>query len=167
MSETDTRDLGFLAKLVIVLAIGCVVAGIVWHGVTLKTIERLWTNLVERPSEPMAFRFILQPCMAALAAIKDGLADARTGKSVYLMTVLSKPEERVSRLREGLDATARIILLGIVMDAIYQFIVLKRFYPIEALIIALLLAFVPYLILRGPVARIARRWRSRPSTHGA
>ena len=62
----------------------------------------------------------------------------------------------MARLREGLNATARIILLGIVMDVIYQIIVLQTFYPVEALIIALLLAFVPYLVFRGIVARIVR-----------
>jgi hypothetical protein len=41
--------------------------------------------------------------------------------------------------------------------------VLKRFYPAEAVIVALLFAFVPYVIIRGPVARIARRWRGGAS----
>ena len=44
------------------------------------------------------------------------------------------------------------------MDAIYQGIVLRRFYPGEAVIVALLFAFVPYVIMRGPATRIARRW---------
>jgi len=30
---------------------------------------------------------------------------------------------------------------------------IKRFYPVEALIVAILLAFVPYFLIRGPVAR--------------
>jgi hypothetical protein len=34
--------------------------------------------------------------------------------------------------------------------------VLKTFYPNEALVVALLLAFVPYLIIRGFVLRVAR-----------
>jgi hypothetical protein len=42
------------------------------------------------------------------------------------------------------------------MDAIYEWIVLKTFYPGEAVIVAIALAFLPYL-LRGPIARIARR----------
>jgi len=33
-----------------------------------------------------------------------------------------------------------------------------RGYPGEALIVAFLLAFVPYLLILGPVNRIARRW---------
>jgi len=109
----------------------------------------------------MAFRFILQPSMAALAALKDGGADARQARSPFLMTILNRPEERMARLREGLNATARIILLGIAMDAIYQFIVLKRFYPVEALIVAIALAFVPYVLLRGPIGRAAGRSAAR------
>ena len=107
----------------------------------------------------MTFRFILQPIMAAIAALYDGVKDARTGRSPYLWTIFSNPEKRVGRLREGLISTARIILLGLCMDLIYQFIVFKTFHPAEAVITALALAFVPYLLLRGPCARIARWWR--------
>jgi hypothetical protein len=64
-------------------------------------------------------------------------------------------------LREGLNATARIIILGLVMDAIYQVLVLRTFYPLEALVVALLLAFVPYLIVRGLVVRVWRRLASK------
>ena len=72
------------------------------------------------------------------------------------MTLLRNPQERVGLLREGLNATARIILLGLVMDVIYQGLVFKTFFPNEALAIALLLAFLPYLIIRGLVLRLAR-----------
>ena len=111
----------------------------------------------------MAFRFILQPLMAAIAAILHGRRDARTGRSPYFWTVMSKPQERVGRLREGLNATARIILLGIVMDVIYQIIVLKRFYPVESVIVAVVLGFLPYLVLRGIVTRVLLGWRGNNS----
>jgi hypothetical protein len=42
------------------------------------------------------------------------------------------------------------------MDAIYQWIVLKTFYPGEAVIVAIGLAFFPYRLLRGPITRLAR-----------
>jgi hypothetical protein len=113
----------------------------------------------------MMFRFILQPLMAMLAALIDGITDARTGRSPYLWTILTEPRKSGGRLHEGLIATARILLLGIGMDLIYQYRVFDTFFPIEALIIALLLAFIPYLLLRGPVARIARWWMQRPQAH--
>jgi len=59
---------------------------------------------------------------------------ARTGRSPYFWTVLSRPDERRSRLGEGLKAIARIIALGLVMDAAYQYVVLGTFYPGEALV---------------------------------
>ncbi len=70
----------------------------------------------------------------------------------------SKTQILLARPREGAISTARIILLGLVMDATYQFIELKSFYPIEAVIVALVLAFLPYVLLRGPIARAARWW---------
>jgi hypothetical protein len=120
---------------------------------------RIWNDLIERPSGPFAFRFLLQPTMAVIAGIVDGIKDAHTGRSPYFWTVLSDPEERWNRLREGLKATSRILLLGLAMDVAYQVIVLGTFYPFEAAIVAIALAFVPYLLIRGPAARIARHWQ--------
>jgi hypothetical protein len=156
MSNAAPQELGVLAKLVIVLAIVLLVSGVVWHGVTGEVLRQFWHDLIERPDGPMRFRFILQPVMAAIVAIHDGREDARAGRSPYFMAVLLNPQERVGRLREGLNRTARIIILGMAMDVIYQFLVFKTFYPDQALVIAVLLAFVPYLIIRGLVLRVAR-----------
>ena len=65
---------------------------------------------------------------------------------------------RSDRLFDGIIATSRVILLGLVMDVAYQLIEFKSFYPGEAAIVAVLLAFVPYLLLRGPFERLARLW---------
>jgi hypothetical protein len=159
MSDTDTQKLSLLAKLVVAFILVMIVAGVVWHGVSVPTFQRIWHDLVARPDAPMRFRFILQPLMVAIIAIRHGLEDARTGRSPYFWTMVGNPRERAQRLNEGLNATARIILLGLVMDAIYQVLVLRQFYPAEAVIVALLFAFLPYVIIRGPTARIARRWR--------
>ena len=105
MPDDTPQELGVLAKVVIAIAIVLIVAGVLWYGITLITLQRLWHDLVEEPSGPMKFRFILQPSMAAIVAIRDGRKDARTGHSPYFWTVLRKPQERVPRLREGLNAT--------------------------------------------------------------
>lgn len=156
-----SEQLGPLAKIVLACGIVLLLAGVLWHGVTVATIERVWRQLIERPTGPVAFRFILQPLMALIVAVRDGLFDARTGRSPYGRTVLRNPQRRLSLLREGVNATARIIALGIAMDAVYQVLVLERFYPAEAIIVALLLAWVPYVLFRGIVTRIAVTWRTR------
>jgi hypothetical protein len=155
MTSVHPHHLGLLAKLVIGLALVLMVVGTLWHGITAETFGRIWRNLVDRPSGPMSFRFVLQPSMAGVAAIYDGLRDARRNRSPYLSTILWNPEKRVGRLREGLNAIARIILLCVVIDAIYQALALNTFLPNEALIVALLLAFLPYVVIRGLVTRVA------------
>jgi len=124
---------------------------------------RVWTNLVERPSGPLAFRFLLQPTMAAVLAIRDGVRDARSETAAYLWRVVFDSGNRAALLREGLKATCKIIILAAVLDVGYQAILLKKFYPGEALIVAVTLGFVPYILIRGPVGRAVRLFRRAKS----
>ena len=158
MTKAVTKSQVFLARLVIVLIVAFVVGGLIWYGFSAEVRARIWQNLFERPGGPMVFRFFLQPTMAAIAAWRDGVNDARTGRSPFFAGALADPAQRAGRVNEALVATARIILLGLVMDGIYQAIEFNYFHPVEAAIIALVLAFVPYLLLRGLIARAARRW---------
>lgn len=129
-----------------------------------ESLNRLWEHLLARPSGPLAFRFLIQPAMAAIFAIHDGLRDARTGRSPYFWTVLTVPDQRRARLREGFRATGKVMVLALILDSVYQLMELESFYPGEAILIAVLLAFAPYLVIRGPAARAARRWQSRSSS---
>jgi hypothetical protein len=66
-----------------VLAILLIIAGLLWHGITIDTFERVWRNMIDRPRGALSFRFILQPSMAAIVAVYD-VKDARHGRSPYL-----------------------------------------------------------------------------------
>jgi hypothetical protein len=149
------------ARVAVVLLAALVALGAVWYGISFEDLDRLWKDILARPGGPMTFRLILQPAMAAIAALRDGVKDARLGRRPYLRAItrgVRSAEGRRGRLWEGIVSTARILILGVVMDTVYQWIVLKTFYPVQAAVIAVLLAFVPYLLLRGPFARIARHW---------
>jgi len=157
MTENASKMQICPAWLVGLLVLALIIAGRSWHGVSPADFRRLWPNIIDRPGG-MTFRFILQPIMAAIAALHDGVGDVRVGRPPFFRTLLSNRAKRGGRLREGLISTARVVLLGLVMDTIYQSIVLKAYYPAEAAIIAIMLAFVPYALLRGPIERSARWW---------
>ena len=120
--------------------------------------NRFWGDLIGRASGPFAFRFVLQPAVAMLYAIRDGVKDARAGRPAYFWSLLTEDGHRGERLHEGWAAVARVIGLGAVIDLIYQIMVFRSVHPLQLVVIVLLLAFVPYLLLRGPVNRIARRF---------
>jgi hypothetical protein len=117
--------------------------------------------LIGRPDGPMAFRFLFQPLMAASLAVKAGLDDAREGGPPFLWTVLTDREQRARLLRDAWKDVARVFALAVVLDAIYQIVTQKWIYPLELLLTATLLAILPYVLIRGPVTRIARRWLHR------
>ena len=163
MTKTPSRTQLVLARLVVALSVGFVVVGLVMHGVSGEVLSRIWQNMLDRPGGPFVFRFVLQPIMATAAALRAGIHDARIGRTPFLWTVLTDPSQRRGRLDEALIATSRIVLLGLAIDTIYQFIEFDSFHPAEAVIIALLFAFLPYVALRGIVSRVARWWLGRQS----
>jgi hypothetical protein len=128
-------------------------------------LMRILMNVTDRVGGPMTFRIVLQPMMAALLAIIAGVKDARTGRPPYFWTILTDPGQRADLVREGWKSIARVFFLAIIMDVIYQVIVLRWVYPFEVILVAILLAVVPYLLIRGPVNRLANRLlRKREAT---
>jgi hypothetical protein len=119
-------------------------------------LSRIVENLIGRIHGPLTFRLILQPVMATIYATLDGRRDAREGKPPYFWALFTDPEHRREMLRSGWKSVGKVFILAIVIDGIYQFMVFRFFYPGEALILAAILAIVPYLVMRGPINRILR-----------
>jgi hypothetical protein len=158
-----TRFQFALTWLALTLTVALLALGTFWYGVSLDVHQRFWNDIFGRLSGPMTFRLFLQPIMALIAALPDGINDARDGRTVFFWVAADDPAVRHGRLREGLIATARILLLGLCMDVIYQMKVFGQFYPVEAVVFALLLAVIPYFIWRWIIERIARWWFARGS----
>ncbi len=97
--------------------------------------------------------------MAIFLAVRAGLRDAKAGKPAYLWSVFTVPSHRTELLHEGWKDVMRVFFLAVGLDFIFQLIQFKWIYPGESLVVAFGLAIVPYLIVRGPVNRIARRFK--------
>ena len=124
-------------------------------------IMRVWADITSGRHAPLGFRYILQPAMAALYAWRAGRRDAREGRPLYFWALIEDPVHRRQRMLEGWSHIGKVFLLAVVMDAIYQFITARWFYPFEVLMVALILAVLPYLVFRGVVNRLLRA-RLRP-----
>jgi hypothetical protein len=118
---------------------------------------RVMENMADRVTGPMKFRLLLQPIMASIFAIVAGLKDAKAGNPPYFWTLLSDPAHRSAMLKDGWKSVGKVFVLAVVLDVIYQVIVERFVYPGEAIVVAFVLAIVPYVILRGLVTRLASR----------
>ena len=164
LTDAPSKTQILQAQIASLLVLGLLALGVAWYGVSDESLGRLWTDVLDRPGGPMTFRFILQPTMAIIAALRDGFHDARLGRRPYVWALIHGVRDsqgRSGRLWEGIVSTSRILILGVVMDIIYQWKVLDTFYPGQSAVIAILLAFIPYLLLRGPFERLAHFWVAR------
>lgn len=108
-----------LPRIILCLVLVMVAADLILRGARPATFQRGWQNLLARPNQSLALRFLLQPAVSTMLAIRDGIRDARTGRSPYFWTVLSDPAQRSARVREGIAATGKIFLIAIALDVIW------------------------------------------------
>jgi hypothetical protein len=120
---------------------------------------RIYDNMIDRVSGPMHFRLLLQPVMASVFAIIAGLKDAKASKPAYFWALFTQPEQRREMIKDGWKSVGKVFALAMVLDIIYQLIVQRWVYPFEVVLVAFILAILPYLILRGLVNRIASKWK--------
>jgi hypothetical protein len=114
-------------------------------------------GLARRLSGPAAFRFILQPLVAAIAGIRDGVSDAKLGLRPYGIVVLFDSESRGQLLGAGLKSTAIPLVVGVVIDMVVQWMLFQRVLLSAAILVGALLVGVPYIAARGLTNRILRR----------
>src|ERR1700730_5613277 len=129
-----------------------------WRFSPMADIWTLIANqLQDRVSGPMKFRIVLQPIMATLLAIRSGIKDAKSGTRPYFWSLLSTPGHRLEMIKAGWKSVGRLFFLAVGLDLIYKIIVQPSIHLRAAIFVAIVLAIVPYTLLRGIVTRIARR----------
>jgi hypothetical protein len=129
-----------------------------------EALRQAWEDLFGRVDGPMSFRLIIQPVVATLLAIRAGWTDAREGRPIFFWTLARDPTRTRVMLRNLWRISGKVFLVALVLDALYQIIVLHWIYPVQALIVATLLALVPCMLVRAVGNRIVTMTRRRQST---
>jgi hypothetical protein len=123
----------------------------------------LLEDIPKRLAGPGRFRFVLQPLIAIVLGIRGGLADARAGRPPYLYGVLFHRHLRRELVGSGFQTVANLLLMGILMDSVFQWIILGASYPGAAFVVGPTLILLPYATARALANRLARlRRESRP-----
>jgi hypothetical protein len=116
---------------------------------------RFLADIPRRLAGPGRFRFILQPTVAVLLGIRDGAADARAGRQPYLWGIVFGSGERRELMRTGLRSIANLVLMGILLDTVFQWVILGVSYPGPALVVGPVLIATPYAVARALANRAA------------
>jgi len=114
-------------------------------------------DIPKRLNGPGSFRFLLQPLVAVILGIRSGLVDARVGNPPYLYALFFHSDRRREMIRSGLETVINLLLMGVLMDALFQWIILGVSYPAPALIVGPVLIMGPYAVARA----LSNRLRSK------
>jgi hypothetical protein len=115
--------------------------------------------LIGRFDGPLHFRLAVMPTVVTVLALRAHRSDVREGRPTRLGAFFTDPAERARLFRSALKDIGRVFVVAIVMDTAYQLWVFRWVYPVQLLIVAVACAIVPYVLVRGPIMRIARRFR--------
>jgi hypothetical protein len=118
-------------------------------------------DLPKRLTGPGRFRFVLQPLIATIVGIRGGMADARAGRPPYLLALATDGERRGEMAREGARSIANLVLMGILLDSVVQWMILGQSYPGAALVVGPVLITMPYATARALANRVTRLRASR------
>jgi hypothetical protein len=128
----------------------------------IDMLTRLWHNLLERTEGPMNLRFFLQPTMAIIFAIRAAFRDVKNNQTPYLWRLTTSKGTRKEAAKEGWKDFGKVFMIATILDIVYQLVVIFKFktetnfYPLESIVVAFLLSFIPYVLFRGPVSRLVR-----------
>jgi hypothetical protein len=120
---------------------------------------RVGDMLIGREHGPLHFRFVMQPLVAVVLAFRVGLRDAREGRPPYFFwAVFTDKARRPELLRLAWKDVGKVFCAALALDMVYELIVWHWIYPTQAILVAVVLAIIPYLLVRGPATRIARHY---------
>ena len=119
--------------------------------------------LVELLTGPGNLRFVVQPLIAILLAIRDGRNDAKAGTPAYLSELVSGSGPRGATLKGGIKAILMPFSVAVILDSILQIVIFDVWRLQWALVSGLCLVGIPYVLVRSITHSLISRIRPLPA----
>jgi hypothetical protein len=113
-------------------------------------------DIPRRLTGPGRFRFLLQPAIAVALGVGAGRSDARAGRPSYLYALLFGTQARGRLIRGAVESIANLLLMGVLLDAVCQWLILGVSHPGAALAVGPLLIAIPYTAARSLANRTTK-----------
>ncbi len=115
--------------------------------------------ILELISGPGNLRFVVQPLIAIVLAIRDGRNDAKAGTPAYLNELVFGSGRRAATLKGGLRAILMPLGAAVILDSILQIYIFDVWRLQGALLVGLFLVGIPYVLVRSISNRLFSRIR--------
>lgn len=121
--------------------------------------EAFIQDIPKRLGGPGRLRFIFQPLISIVLGIRSGIKDAKDGRPPFLWGVLFRRHMRGELLKSSFTTLLNMLLMGVVLDSICQWLIIGNSYFGAALVIGPMLIIAPYTLSRSLVTGAFPRGR--------
>ncbi len=127
------------------------------HGGFYLFSVRFFEDLPKRLAGPGRLRFLFQPAAAIVLGWKAGRADRRAGRLPMFHGMFLHADHRARLVKETLEQIGVLLLMGILVDSLVQWLLLGISYPVAALVVGPVLITVPYAAARTLACAAGRK----------
>lgn len=142
---------------ILLAALPHAIRNLVENGDLYLFTHRFFADMMARLSGPGRFRFILQPTVAIVLGIRDGVKDAHSDFPPFLWILLFRNGRRPDLLRSAFASVRDLVAIAILLDVISQYVIFRQVHPGAALLVGPVLIGTPYAMARALTNRFTRR----------
>lgn len=124
-------------------------------------------DMVARLTGPGKLRFIIQPTVAVILGMRNGIKDAHANRLPFLRVLAFHASHRQNALQTAVLDVRDLVAVAILLDIISQWFIFHELHPGAALILGPVLIAIPYSLARELSNRIIRARRPRASAAGS
>lgn len=166
ISLSRSTVLTFFASAILLAALPAAIRRSIQTGSPYLFTRDFFTDILARFSGAGRLRFIVQPTVALVMGVRDGIKDAREGHRPFVLALLSKQARKYDLLRSSFASVRDLISIAIILDVISQFLIFQRIHPGAALLVGPILIAIPYALSRALATSLSRK-RSRSAQVGS
>ena len=120
--------------------------------------------IIIRLAGPMGLRIVIQPLVALLLGVRDGIKDAKGGESPFIFGLVTNRVDRKAKLTSLFKSLSKVIIISVTLEVIIQYLLLGQVHVI-GLIFYVILLVVPYSLARDITNTVATK-RKLKKTEG-
>jgi hypothetical protein len=124
------------------------------HATIYLFTDRFWDDLILRFRGAGRFRFLLQPGTAIVLGWIGGRNDTAQGRHGFLGRLIFRHAGWRDSLTHAIDAISILLIMGILADIVFQFVLLGVVHVMPALVLGPLFISVPYAVCREITSRL-------------
>jgi len=167
MKLTRSSILFVIVAVVLLTALPSSIRRLAQTGDLYLFTKDFFQDMFARLTGPGKLRFLIQPTVAVILGIRQGIKDAHANRLPFLRVLAIHASHRHHAMQTAVMDVRDLVAIAILLDIIFQWFLFHQIHPGAALILGPVLIAIPYSLARELANRVVRARRPRATAQGS